>query len=172
MIMYRHGLPLIPAEELGYHLGLVVAPEDEPLFYDARVSATPPSAAGYGTQIFRPEYDPNKVFPKLGIPLSFELKLASELADEAALRQELEQIEADDADALFCFNHGVVRGKYEPNSGHVVVFDKMVDGKVRVVDASSKQPKWRLLELGLLLDAMKRHGNDKSGGVWHFRKVA
>lgn len=171
MIMYRNGIPLIPAEELGYHLGLTVAPEDEPLFYKARVSPTPPSSAGYGTQIFRPEYEPNKIFKKLGIPLKFSKKLAAELDTEEDLLNELRSIEESGTDALLCFNHGVVRGKYEPNSGHVVVFDRIIDGKVRIVDASWKQPKWRFIELALLLDAIKRHGNENSGGVWRFQKV-
>ena len=168
MIMYRNNISLIPAEELGYHLGLTVRPEDEPLFYRARVSPTPPSGAGYGTQIFRPEYEPNKIFKELGIPLSFSKKLAAEIETEEDLLSELRSIEESDTDALLCFNHGVIRGKYKPHSGHVVVFDKIVDGKVRIVDASWKQPKWRLIEPGLLLDAIKRHGNENSGGIWRF----
>jgi hypothetical protein len=167
MIMYRHGIPLIPAEELGYHLGLTVAPEDAGLFYSARTSPTPPDS-GYGTQIFKPEYEPNNIFKKLGIPLTFSIKLADAFSTEQDLLGELSDIEQSDTDALLCFNHGVVRGKYEPHSGHVVVFDKIVDGKVRIVDASWKQPKWRLIDTALLLDAIKRHGNKNSGGVWRF----
>ena len=72
MIMYRNGMPLIPAEELGYHLGLTVPPEDSHLFYKVRVSNTPPSLAGYGTQIYNPDYEPNKVFRELGIPFNFD----------------------------------------------------------------------------------------------------
>jgi hypothetical protein len=64
----------------------------------------------------------------------------------------------------------VIRGKYEPFSGHVTVFDRVIDGKVRLVDASPHQPKWRLVEGSLLLEAIKRHGNESSGGVWHFKK--
>lgn len=171
MIMYRNGIPLIPAEELGYHLGLTVAPENDALFYKARVSPTPPSSAGYGTQIFKPEYEPNKIFKKLGIPLEFSKKLAAEFKTEEDLLNELRQIEESGTDALLCFNHGVVRGKYEPNSGHVVVFDKIISGQVRIVDASWKQPKWRFIEVPLLLDAIKRHGNQNAGGVWRFQKI-
>jgi hypothetical protein len=170
MIMYRNGIPLIPAEELGYHLGLTVAPEDKQLFYKARTSPKPP-ASGYGTQIFKPEYEPNKIFKKLGIPLTFSKKLATEIDNEAALLQELTKVEAAGTDALLCFNHGVVRGKYEPYSGHVVVFDKIVDGRVRIVDASWKQPKWRLVKPSLLLEAIKRHGNQNSGGIWYFSRT-
>jgi hypothetical protein len=168
MIMYRNGIPLIPAEELGYHLGLTVATEDGPLFYNARTSESPPATSGYGTQIFRPEYEPNKVFGQLGIPLIFRIKLAAELSDVDDLMNELRSVEKDNSDALLCYNHGVIKGEYKPNTGHVVVFDKIIDGKVRVVDASWKQPKWRLVEPALLFDAIKRHGNENSGGIWYF----
>ena len=49
-------------------------------------------------------------------------------------------------------------------------FDRVVDGKVRIVDASWKQPKWRFVELGFVFEAIKRHDNENSGGVWHFEK--
>ena len=133
---------------------------------------SPPSTSGYGTQIFLPEYDPNKVFKELGIPLSFQLDLADTITDEADLLHRLQAIEAEDSDALLCFNHGVIRGKFEPNSGHVVVFDRTANGLVRLVDASWKQPKWRLVSPGLLLDAIRQHGNKNSGGIWRFSKLA
>lgn len=170
-IMYRNNIPLIPAEELGYHLGLTVPTDVADLFFKPRVSDTPPSTAGYGTQIDNPDYEPNKVFKKLGIPLAFELKLANELEDVNDLLDVLQQVESNDTDALLCFNHGVMRGEYKPNSGHVVVFDRIIDEKVRIVDASWKHPKWRLVEPSLLLDAIKCHGNENSGGIWHFRLI-
>ncbi len=171
MIMYRNNIPLIPAEELGYHLGLTVATEEAPLFYNVRTADTPPAASGFGTQIFRPEYEPNNVFKKLGVPLSFDQKLASEIDNEAHLLKILHDVEEHNSDALLCYNHGVIRGEFQPNSGHVVVFDKIIDDKVRIVDASWKQPKWRLIELALLLDAIKQHGDGNSGGVWLFEKI-
>jgi hypothetical protein len=168
MVMYRNGIPLIPAEELGHHLGLTVPPEDAPFFYKVHVSDMPPSTAGYGTQIMNPGYGPNEVFQKLGIPLEFSKKLAIEFNSEDDLLDELRNIEKNDTDALLCYNHGVIRGEYEPDSGHVVVFDRVIDGKVRIVDASPKHPKWRLIEPALLFDAIKRHGNSNSGGIWLF----
>jgi hypothetical protein len=169
MIMYRNGIPLIPAEELGYHLGLTVPPDMAHLFYEVRTAGTPPATAGYGTQIFTPGYEPNEVFKKLGIPLSFSVTRAGELKTEDGLLRELRRVESDNTDALLCFNHGVVRGKFEPYTGHVVVFDRVIDGKARIVDASWKHPKWRLVEPALLLDAIKQH--DETGGVWHFRRL-
>jgi hypothetical protein len=114
-----------------------------------------------------PGYEPNQAFQKLGIPLEFSKKLAAEFDSEDDLLDELRNIEKNDTDALLCYNHGVIRGQHEPNSGHVVVFDRVIDGRVRIVDASPKHPKWRLIEPALLFDAIKRHGNSNSGGIWH-----
>jgi hypothetical protein len=94
------------------------------------------------------------------------------LQGEQELLSELREIEENDLDALLCFNHGAIRGKFEPNSGHVTVFDRIIDGKVRLVDASPRQPKWRLVEPSLLLDAIKRHGNKSSGGIWRFTRLS
>lgn len=171
MIMYRHGIPLISAEELGYHLGLTVPPDADKLFYKVRVANKPPSAAGYGTQIYNPAYEPNKVFKNLGIPLTLEQLLAAEVQDADDLLARLLTIEREDGDALLCFNHGVVRGEYQPYSGHVAVFDRVIDGDIRLVDASWKQPKWRLLNKTLMFEAIKKHGNENSGGIWRFRSL-
>lgn len=171
MIMYRNNIPLIPAEELGYHLGLIVPPDESSLFYSARASDKPPAASGYGTQIFNPEYEPNKIFIDLGIPLSFNLVLASEIASPKDLLDKLLRIEQEDNDALLCFNHGIVRGEFKPFSGHVAVFDRVIDGKIRLVDASPKQPKWRLVEAELMYEAIEKHGNSSSGGIWEFKKI-
>lgn len=167
--MYRHNIPLIPAEEIGYHLGLIVPPEDKHLFYKVRTSDNPPLAAGYGTNISAPEFTPNKALKTLGIPLIFSQVLASEMLDEGGLLRLLEDAESRDIDALLCFNHGVVKGQYEPHSGHVVVFDRVVDGEIRVVDASPRQSKWRQIELSILFDAIKQHGDENCGGIWYFK---
>jgi hypothetical protein len=167
MVMYRHGIPLIPAEELGYHLGLTVPLEDAAILYKARVSETPPSDAGYGTQISNPEFEPNTVFKRLGIPLGFRQTLADKIDGPDSLLLQLQSIEQSDADALLCFNHGVIRGGYAPHSGHVVVFDRIIGNRIRIIDASWKHPKWRFVEAALLFEAIKRHGNDNAGGIWH-----
>lgn len=168
MIMYRNNIPLIPAEELGYHLGLTVTEEDAKYFYNVRSAATPPATSGFGTDISKLQYAPSKAFEKLGIPLSFSMQLASQIDSQKSLLDMLDLIEKDDADALLCFNHGVIKGKYEPNYGHVVVFDRIIDGQIRVVDASPQQPKWRLLGSGAVFDAIQQHGDNNSGGIWNF----
>jgi len=171
MVMYRNNIPLIPAEELGYHLGLVVPLDGGGLFWNARVADTPPSKAGYGTQIYNAEYELNKVFKKLGIPLKVDKILASEIKNTDNLVAILSNIENNNIDALLCFNDGVISGKYEEYSGHVVVFDRIVNGEIQIVDASPKQPKWRLINPDLMLEAIKQHDNTSSGGIWILEKI-
>lgn len=172
MIMYRRGIPLIPAEELGYHLGLTVKPEEGELFYNVRTSATPPYPAGWGTWVIDSRYELNAVFGKLGIPLGFSRTCVSEIADEADLLARLRTVEQRDHDALLCFNHGVIRGNYEPNTGHVTVFDRVVNNQVRIVDASPCHPKWRLVDAVVLWEAISRHDDSNVGGIWHFTPTA
>lgn len=57
----------------------------------------------------------------------------------------------------------------QPNAG-VVVFDKIVDGQVRIVDASPRSPKWRLIKPSLLFDAIQQHGDENAGGIWCFAR--
>ncbi len=78
MVMYKNGIPLIPAEEIGYHLGLIVHPDRSGLFYKVRTSTEKPPA-GYGTRIYLPEFEPNVAFKKLGIPLSLTVKPVSKI---------------------------------------------------------------------------------------------
>lgn len=166
MIMYRHGIPLVPAEEIGYHLGLTVRPDEAHLFYNVRSSDEPPTEAGYGTQIFNPEFEPNKAFAHLNIPLTFSVLHVKDIADEHELFRLLTEIEENDRDVLLCFNYGTMIGEFRPGSGHVVVFDTIIDGEVRILDTVTKQPKWRTVEPARLYDAMQQHGD--SGSIWYF----
>lgn len=166
MVMYRRGIPLIPAEEIGYHLGLTVPPDQAKLFYKVRTAIEPPVSSGYGTQIQTPDYEPDTAFANLGIPLHFSQTFISAIASTEDLVKALQNIEQQDTDALLCFNPTVLTGEYKPQMGHVVVFDRALDGKVRIVDPSSIHAKWRLLEPHVLYDAMLRHGDENGGGIW------
>lgn len=173
MVMYRLGIPLIPAEEIGFHIGLTVPPDQKDLFYNVRISDEPPTAAGCGTQISTPGFELNDAFKKLDIPLSLTMRPIHTIANAAELVDVLRDVEVADSDALLCFNHGYMKGKYEPFSGHVTVFDRVIDGKVRIVDASWKQPKWRFVESERLFEALRLHGEDtESAGIWHLQHVA
>jgi hypothetical protein len=165
MVMYKHGIPLIPAEEIGYHLGLIVHPERKHLFYNARTSKERP-AAGYGTRIYLPEFEPNVAFKSLSIPLSLTVKPITEIKSVEQLLNELRRVEKSDRDALLCFNHGVLVDNFDKNYGHVCVFDRIVDNKIRIIDPSPEHPKWRFVEADKMFEAMTNHGEKRSGGIW------
>lgn len=169
MIMYRHGLPLLPAEKLGYHLGLVVPPDREELFYHARVAAKMPKA-GYGTRIYLPRYEPNKVFRQLGIPLSFKIYPISLYKSLNKAMIFLLEAEKADQDIVLCFNHGALVDDPTLDWGHVCLFDRFINDRVRIVDPSNDQPKWRLVSLKKLYFAMRKHGEEKAGGFWLVEK--
>jgi hypothetical protein len=78
----------------------------------------------------------------------------------------LSGVERDNKDALLCFNHGVLVDDKEKDWGHVVVFDRTVDDKIRIIDPSPEHPKWRLVEPEQMFEAMSKHGEKRSGGVW------
>lgn len=169
MVMDKNGIPLVPAEEIGYHLGLVVHPNDAKLFYKVRTSETPPPA-GYGTRIYDPQFEPNVAFEKLSIPLTHSLQPISEFDSPSDLLGKFEEVEKDNGDVLLCFNHGVLVADPAKNYGHVVVFDRVIDGQIRIVDPSPNHPKWRSVEVERLYEAMQKHGVQKSAGLWHLTK--
>lgn len=169
MVMYKNGIPLIPAEELGYHLGLVVHPDKAHFFYNVRTSPTPPSA-GYGTRIYESEFEPNAVFKKLGIPLSLKVHGIKNMSSPDDLLAKLAEAEKKDRDVLFCFNHGALTDE-DKDWGHIVVFDRIVDGQLRIVDPAPEHPKWRLVTVDKMYHAMKVHSQRKTAsGIWYLNK--
>jgi hypothetical protein len=171
MVMYKSGIPLLPAEEIGYHLGLVVHPDKARLFYDVRTSVEPPSA-GYGTRIYEPEFELNTAFEKMDIPLRYSLKSISEITSSDMLVDELKKAESEDVNALLCFNHGALVDDKDRDWGHVVVFDRIIDGQLRIIDPSPDYPKWRLVTPEKMFEAMKKHGERKTAaGIWSLKVI-
>ena len=169
--MYRHGIPLVPQELLGYYLGLTVSKENKYLFWNPRTGKRPPS--GWGTQASRKRYSMNKAFQKLGIPIKARQLLISEFNDDE-YREYLKQIEKNDMDVMVCFDHRVLnrerktkRGKHQ---GHLCVIDRvdLKNNKVRLIDPSPKHPKWRVVDIDDLKQATDWH-YPKAGGFWEFR---
>ena len=168
MLMYKLGLPLIPQELLGYELGLVVSPENKDFFWNPRLGEMPP--AGYGTRINLPEYEPNAVFERLGIPLEMHKHAINDFNSSVEIINFLEAVEKGDRDVMVSFNHGVLTGR-KHSSGHFCVFDqiKLNDKKVRLIDPSSLEPKWNIVDVERLIEAMKKHPA-KRGAFWEIIK--
>src|SRR3990167_5885866 len=170
MVMYKNDIPLIPAEEIGYHLGLIVHPDKTGLYYKVRTAEVPPPA-GYGTQVYLPEYEPNIALRKLGIPLKFSKKLLLGIKTSEDLLNNLKAIEDKNGDALLCFNHGELIDNKSKNWGHVVVFDRVIDEQIRIIDPSPDKPKWRSVTAEKMFSAMRKHGEQKSAGIWLLEKL-
>lgn len=171
MVMYRHNIPLIPAEELGYYLGLTVPKEANKFFWNAKTGKRPKSSfrpiAGYGTQIYEKNYEPNKVFKKLGIPLLMELKPIENFINFLEFKKYLSVLSQKDFDVLMCFHHGTLANDPEKDNGHVVVLDKIYtkNSTIRFIDPT-RGAKWKIVTMEKMYNAMKAHANGKVAGFW------
>lgn len=164
MVMLRNKIPLIPAEELGYYLGLIVHPDNANLFYKVRTSKKRPKA-GYGTRIYDLKFNPNKVFERLGLPMRLFVRPIEEYSSTKDVAVYLKKVEKEDKDVLLCFNHGVLVDDPEKNGGHVCVFDRIEKNRIRIIDPSPNWPKWRNVTLEKMFIAMKKHSGN-TGGFW------
>lgn len=167
-VMYKLNIPLLPQELLGYHLGLIVSPENKKLFWNARTGKKPP--AGYGTRAKLRKYSINTIFKKLEIPLKvidhpvadFDMKSFVTFIDRSVRKNR---------DLLVCLNSGILNNKKDDNSGHICVVDRIYPLKkeVRIIDPSFKSPKWRVIKISKLKRAMELHPT-KGGGFWELIK--
>lgn len=165
MVMYRHGIQLLPIEQLAYELGLTVPEEDAWLFDKVRTGKKPSS--GWGTQIQNPRYEINSVLTKLGIPLTVSIR--TDFASAEDLRQHLQVISDQDLDALLCFDYPKL-WDLEGKGGHVCVYDQTEDDKVWMVDPERNVPKHRSATFDKLFAAIDFHGSHNATGVWTIKK--
>jgi hypothetical protein len=171
MVMYRHSIPLRSAEEIGYHLGLVVAPDRGRLFCNVRTAIEPPPA-GYGIQMHIPDYEPNVAFARMGIPLSFSREPIKSFSSASELLERLRAHERDDHDVLVAFNLGTLLDDSSLSEAHhACVFDRVLNGRVRLVDPSFYAPKWRTFDAEQLFAAMQKHVSSDWGGIWLLKKT-
>lgn len=162
MVMYRHGIPLLPQEDMAYALGLTVPKEDAHLFNQVRTGKRP--SAGWGTRIYEPEFEINKVLKEIRIPLCVDVDTNIRTLDE--LRVKLQAVQDADGDALICFDYGTLWDE-DIRSGHVCVFDRLEGDAVWIVDPTATAgPKHRKADLHKLLKAIDFHGSHNSCGVW------
>lgn len=170
MVMYRRGIQLLPAEEIGYHLGLVVPPDQSSFFWRPTVVEEMPPA-GYGIRFHLPEYEPNAAFARMGIPLRLTVEPIVGFSSAQALLERLCAVEADDEDAILPWNVGVLLE--DPSEGfrdwaHATVFDRVIDGRVRIIDPGWRAPKWSSFTAERMLEALQRHARIAPdwAGIW------
>jgi hypothetical protein len=169
MVMLRHNIPLVPAELIANLMGLIVPEEGRNYFWNARTGEKPP--AGWGTQASKPQYGPNFVFKKLGIPLKMDWALINKFKNKEQFYQYLEELANREVDILVCYDWGTLFDK-DHHGGHLCVLDKvdLKNKEVRIIDPEYDAPKWRVVKIDKLFEAMKYHGKEKSGGFWELTK--
>ncbi len=156
IIMYKLGIPLMPIEQLGYHLGLIVDKDHRNLFWGARTGKRP--GAGFGTQINTKRFEINRVFKKLKIPLHVSTRSIVSFANAKAIAAYLGVRVKKNEDIIVLLNSDVLNGTKNHN-GHACVVDRIDVRKqsVRLIDPSPGQPKWRQFSVSRLMRAMKLH---------------
>jgi hypothetical protein len=156
IVMYKLGIPLIPQELLGYHLGLILDKEKKYLFWNARTGKKP--GTGYGTQINRKQYEINSVFKKLKIPI----RVTNYSINDFKTKKELISFIFDnikkDKDLIVLLNSDILNNT-QNNNGHACVIDRIYPKKdiIRLIDPSAVQTKWRELKIDKFIKAIKLH---------------
>lgn len=168
MIMYRHGIPLQSAEDIGYALGLTVPEDDLRLFSEGKARTGERPSAGWGTQIYKPEFEINKVLRSLDIPLHVDVD--TDVTSPQNLRGKLQKVQDADGDALVCFDWGKLWDRDE-RAGHLSVFDRLDGEDIWIVDPERNSPKHRKVSLQKLYEAIRFHGPKNSAGVWVITKI-
>ena len=171
MIMLRHNIPLISSEVIGYHMGLIVPKGASKLFWNARTGKRPP--AGYGTQAGKPQFAPNTMFKKLGIPLKMSISLIDKFENIESFREFLAKEKNSEKDILVCFDWpSLFDPKSEDHWGHVCVLDRVYLDKdeIRIIDPEHIAPKWQMIPICKMYESMKLHGKENSAGFWELQK--
>ncbi len=171
MVMLRHKLNLLPAEFIGYHLGLIVPAKAKKYFFNPRIGAKP--AAGYGTQVGQ-KYNPNRFFSKFQIPLSMTWTLIDHFPTFNEFIEYLKKYNSAKRDVLICYDWPSLLSKENKKHwGHVCLLDKYIIDKkaVRFIDPSQTSPKWRVVQAKKLYESMKLHGKDNCAGFWELKYI-
>lgn len=173
MIMLKHNIPLLPAELIGSYMKFVVPEEDKFLFWNKNIQTGKKPKAGYGTQLsIGAGLFMNSVLKKLKVPLRMNRKLVDQFEDIEDFKKYLKELNFKELDVLVCFDSGVLMDK-APGQGHVCVLDKVDINKeeIRIINPSPSYPKWRIVSVEKLYQAMKVHGKDNGAGFWEFSLI-
>ena len=145
MVMQRHGLALISQVEIGKVLGLVRPPEERP-------------SSGYGTQIQKPEYDPNVAFRKLGIPLSFLYIPIFSLENSTTFSETVQKALSANQDVLICYHEEKING------GHLILAAGFDEKNLSIFDPQDGLQK--VYPTSYLYERCVIHGDRHMAGLW------
>lgn len=155
IVMYKLGIPLIPQELLGHHLGLILDKKYKNLFWNVKIGKRP--KAGYGTRIYEKQYNTNVVFKRLKIPIRTTDYSINDFKKEELVSFLSDNIKKD-KDLIVLFNSDVLNNTNN-NNGHACVIDRIYPSKdvIRLIDPSAVQAKWREIKINKFIKAIKKH---------------
>lgn len=159
MVLQKNKLPKLSQEIIGNELGLIVPPEYADEFENVQVSEEPIVSSGFGTRIQDPDFSLERLIKKQKWPFTLTKRLASDIKSEQELLSILTAIEKQDDDALICYQNN-------KGYGHVVVFDRVIGDKLRIIDPSPNDDKWREVSVTEMHKRIQAHGDKNFGGVW------
>jgi hypothetical protein len=156
IVMYKLGIPLLPIELLGYHLGLILNKDKKNLFWNPKIGERP--KAGYGTQMYDKKYEINSVFKKLKIPIKVTSYPLVNFKNKKDIILFLSKFIKDNKDIVVLLNSDVLNNTSN-NNGHACVIDKIYPNKdlIRLIDPLYEQPKWREFKVDKFIKAIKNH---------------
>lgn len=163
MVQVKHGLPTLPQDQLGYHLGLAVPEELRREYFGQDVPRIMPPT-GWGTQLQAPEFNFNRVSRRLGLGVLLTHVPPESFHEPSQLSEYLTEIEGRDGDAVACYRNA-------SGTGHVVLFDRMLSSEVvQAVNPSPALPDDQLdrVHVAVLHQIMSEHGSESMGGIWEF----
>ena len=169
IIMYKLGIPLIPTELLGYHLGLIVNKKNKHLFWNARTGNKP--ATGYGTQIYKKRFEINSVFKKLKIPIKISAYSLTDFLTKKELIAYVGNCVNRNKNLIVLLNSDVLNNTNN-NNGHACVIDRIYPQKqtIRLIDPQPLQTKWREISINKFIRAMKLHPT-RQGRLLELEKI-
>lgn len=155
IVMYKLGIPLIPQELLGHHLGLILDKKYKNLFWNVRTGKRP--KAGYGTRIYEEQYNTNSMFKKLKIPIRTTDYSINDFKKEELISFISGNIKKD-KDIIVLLSSDVLNNTNN-NNGHACVIDRIYPLKdvIRLIDPSAEQAKWREIKINKFIKAIKNH---------------
>jgi hypothetical protein len=156
IVMYKLGIPLVPQELLGYQLGLIVSKENKNLFWNTRIGKEPKT--GYGTQMFKKQYEINLVFEKLKIPLKVINHPINSFKTKKEIISYISNCVQEDKNIVVLLRSGILNNSDSTN-GHACVIDRIYPAKdtIRLIDPSVSYAKWREFKIDEFIKAVRLH---------------
>jgi hypothetical protein len=117
------------------------------------------------------KYNPNAEFKKLDIPLEMTIHHIDEFKVKDEFVEFVQKFTKQNEDILVAFHNGILSGA-EGKGGHICVVDRIYPDRniIRLIDPSPTQPKWREVDVDILIKAMKVHPSN-NGGFWELNKT-